>query len=175
MTDIEIDNETEEVEAVEETPVETEEETVATVSKAEFDDMRTKLKGALEKERAAKKDLERQVAPEEGSAEANEALMARTNSLESALVAQAATAQLIAAGLSTDPARFVKLLDMDIITVNDDGSVDGIEEQVLEISRDYSDLFKKAAPAPAEAKRDTVAVEKPMSASERQAQMVLGN
>ena len=104
------------------------------------------------------------------------------------MVAHAAQAALAAAGCKAedDITRLARLIDRDQVTVEDDGTVTGLDEQVAALAVTYSESFRPArrqaagghAPAPAD---DGVvnpgpgrAAAKKMTASERQAEALTG-
>lgn len=62
---------------------------------------------------------------------------------KSLYVKQAAKAALAQAGLIGKPDRLLKLIDMDDVTVDEDGSLVGLDAQVRELRQEYRDLFSK--------------------------------
>ncbi|MFI5687895.1 hypothetical protein [Streptomyces sp. NPDC051636] len=73
--------------------------------------------------------------------------------------------------------RLMKLVDLDALDVDEDGSVSGLESAVADVIRDFPDLFatapRKPKPRPTGAPRPA-AVEKPKSTAELHAARLLG-
>lgn len=61
-------------------------------------------------------------------------------------VKQAAKSEFLAAGLTGQPDRLIRMLDMDEIDVSDDGEVTGLKEQIEDIKADFPDLFADDKP-----------------------------
>lgn len=107
-------------------------------------EQREKLK-ALEAEVAKQKkegggdtdDLEAKL--EAAKAEAQESA---AGTWKARTVKQAAKAALYAEGLSGSPDRLIKLLDLDDIDIDDEGEIDGLEEQIVELKEEFPDRFK---------------------------------
>jgi hypothetical protein len=57
------------------------------------------------------------------------------------LIKQAARAAFVSAGLQGSPDRLVKLLDMDDIEIDDDGDIEGLDDQVEELKAEFPKLF----------------------------------
>lgn len=111
---------------------------------------------ALARERAARKTAERQLRElrrknetdaEKAEREAEENAEKRWRP---AAIKAAARAALVEAKLKGDPGRAVKLIDLDVIDIDEDGEVSGLDEQIAELKKDYAELFetpvKKARP-----------------------------
>jgi hypothetical protein len=92
------------------------------------------------------------------------------------VVRTAAKAALAEAGLIGKPDRLIKLLDMDELEIDDDGEIDGLEDQIRGLKADYPDLFQKrtrAGRVQGADRRSTGGAQK-LSSAERIAQMALG-
>lgn len=62
------------------------------------------------------------------------------------VVRSAASSALVAAGLIGSPDRLLKLLDMDDIDVDpSSGKIDGVDDAVADLKRDYPHLFRRKA------------------------------
>ena len=59
------------------------------------------------------------------------------------LVNREARAALKDAGLIGETGPLLKLLDLDDIDVTDDGDVEGLDEQIADLQRQYGALFRK--------------------------------
>jgi hypothetical protein len=57
------------------------------------------------------------------------------------VVKQAAKTSFVSQGLKGSPDKLIRLLDLEDIEVDDEGEIDGLDEQVLEIKEEYPDLF----------------------------------
>lgn len=57
---------------------------------------------------------------------------------------QAAKAAFLEAGLTGKPDGLLKLIDFDDLEINEDGDVDGLDDQVTQIKGDYPELFRKS-------------------------------
>lgn len=81
-------------------------------------------------------------------------------------VQSAAKSALKDAGLSEGTDRFVKLLDLSSVTVDEDGTVSGLEDQIADLKEDFKDLFAPKAPrkttvrGDAAGRRETVVIPK---------------
>lgn len=93
------------------------------------------------------------------------------------LVKAAARAALSEAGLGGSTDRVMRLLDLEALTVDDDGDVVGLAGEVTRIKDEYPEFFQtekpKAKARPTAADRKP-AEEKPRSTAERHAMKVLG-
>jgi Phage minor structural protein GP20 len=73
----------------------------------------------------------------------NDAVAATSKKWMPKLVASAARASLVAAGLVGSPDRLLKMLDHDDLEVDDDGEVSGLDEQVADMKAEYPEVFTK--------------------------------
>lgn len=93
------------------------------------------------------------------------------------LVKAAARAALSEAGLGGSTDRVLRLLDLDALSVDDDGDVIGLDGEVARIKDEYPEFFQTDKPKsrvrPTAADRKP-AEEKPKSSAERHAAKVLG-
>jgi hypothetical protein len=93
------------------------------------------------------------------------------------LVKAAARAALSEAGLGGSTDRVLRLLDLDVLSVDDDGDVVGLDGEVARVKDEYPEFFQtekpkpKARPTAADRKP---AEEKPKSSAEVHAMRVLG-
>lgn len=76
-----------------------------------------------------------------------------------------------------DVDRLTKYIDFDGVTVNDDDSIEGLDEKIESLKGDFPELFdpKKRVAGTADAGNGTKEVRKPMSATEIQMAQILGN
>ena len=144
---------------------------------------RDKLKKALQDERELKKserkkrtDAEaklRQNAPnpDEATKAIEEARTAAREPLIRKLLTASARSAFLTAGFQGEVSeRFIKLIDRDALDIDDDGEIDGLDEQVAQIKRDFPEKFKRKRTGPGDTgKADREERPKAMSASERQA------
>ncbi len=94
----------------------------------------------------------------------------------------AARAALSTAGLQGSPSRLVSLLDLNEVTVDDDGEVVGLDDQVKLLKTEYPGLFAATEGAtktkPAVGKLEiggrTAAPTKPKSSAQRLAEQIIG-
>lgn len=63
-----------------------------------------------------------------------------------AIVRSAAAAAFATAGVTEKPERLIKLLDLDKVTVGDDGAVTGLDGEVKRLQKDYPEFFATATP-----------------------------
>ena len=124
--------------------------------------------GALKKERAEKKALEKYLSPEErkaartpkpsdmpgalkqsvdtGTAEVDEQIRKARSETEDKfrplLAKSAARAALAAGGATGDLKKMVKLLDLGELDISADGEVEGLDEQIDELKKDFPSLFR---------------------------------
>ncbi|MFC8447666.1 phage scaffolding protein [Kitasatospora sp. NPDC057223] len=94
------------------------------------------------------------------------------------IVNQAARAALAEAGVAGGPDRVLRLLDLDALSVDDDGDVVGLDSEVSRLKDDYPEFFAKAEERPRPKARPTgapkpPAPDKPKSAAEQHAARVL--
>jgi hypothetical protein len=107
-------------------------------------------KSALQKERDRAKNAERQLRELRRRNESDGEKMQREAEEEAekrykpqAIKAYAQGA-LAAAKIKGDPARATKLLDMEELDLDEDGTVIGLDEQIAQLKTDYPDLFEPA-------------------------------
>ncbi len=166
-------------------------------SKADWEALQESLRKARRDARAAKKATQGNGTPpgdkqgddtgpdvEKVKADATAAADGRWKPL---VVRAAARSAFIEAGLALPKknpdgamARVLKLLDVEDLTIEDDGTVDGLAEQVEEIKGDFPELFTAAgrngrAGRVDGADRSGQAPGKPKTASEIQAAALLGS
>jgi len=95
------------------------------------------------------------------------------------IINQAARAALAEAGVSGGPDRLLRLLDLDALSVDDDGDVIGLATEVDRLKEQYPEFFVKAADAtPRPKARPTAAPkppapDKPKNSWDRHAQRIL--
>lgn len=91
------------------------------------------------------------------------------------VVKQAAKAALATAG-AEKPERLLRLVDIDSLDVDDDGEVDGLDDEIDRLREDYPELFKRRRGGRVETgdRSDGKGSRKPMTATERQAAAILG-
>lgn len=119
---------------------------------------------------------------DDDSDEDDDAPSQRTVALELKLKKSAAKAALLEAGLTGEAGRFVRMLDFDDVDIDDDGDVDGLEDQIDELKDDYPEFFvdsKKPIRRRAPGSRDTgsgrgKADDKPKSSTARLAAQLVG-
>lgn len=116
----------------------------------------SKLMSALKSEREARKAAEREAKDLKKKNETDtekairEAVEAATSTTEEKyknfVVSAEAKIRLAKAGLTAAPERFVKMIDTSAVAVGDDGTIDGLDDQIASIKKDFSELFtgKKA-------------------------------
>lgn len=68
------------------------------------------------------------------------------NKYKKTLAYSEAKAELAAMGLNTKPERFLKMLELDEVSVTEDGEVLGLKDQLTQIKNDFPEVFKKKAP-----------------------------
>jgi hypothetical protein len=93
------------------------------------------------------------------------------------LVKAAARAALAEAGVTGSAERVMRLVDLEALSVDDDGDVVGVDEEVTRLKEEYPEFFQTVKPKPKA--RPTAAdrqpaEEKPKSTAERHAMKVLG-
>jgi hypothetical protein len=64
-----------------------------------------------------------------------------TGKYKGLIVRTEAKSMLLAAGLKQAPARFVRMIDLDEVEVDDDGTISGLEDQIDGIKTDFPELF----------------------------------
>lgn len=116
-------------------------------TKADYDALQAALKKSRREARAAKRGTP---AGDEGDGEAaaqqavQAAQQAATEKWKPMVVRTAARAVFAEAGLVADGGamtKVLKMLDLDDLDVTDDGDVEGLEDQVEDIKRDFPALF----------------------------------
>lgn len=171
------------------------EETDADASSEEDDDgddpaklkaSRDRLKEALARANAdARRNRERYKAakaaadkkpegsPDEAAKAIEEARVAAREPLVRKLLTASAKSAFLSAGFQGEVSeRFIKLIDRDALDIDDDGEIDGLDEQVAQIKRDFPEKFKRKRTGPGDTgKHDAEpAGGKKLTASQRQAQ-----
>lgn len=145
MTDTEINDEVEVDEAdAEETDTTVEEEATDT----EVEKIRLALAKANKEAAKYRHELKQLKTQNESDTDKvnREAVEAVTAKWQKVFVQSEAKAQLAQMGLTAGADRFVKMIDFDEVTVDDDGQVDGLNEQLLIIKADFPEVFKKRVP-----------------------------
>ncbi|MEU6233859.1 phage scaffolding protein [Kitasatospora sp. NPDC047058] len=146
--------------------------TVAALKKANDEAKRSRL---------ALKELEAKGRANEGDHERaiREATEAVENQWKPRIINQAARAALAEAGVAGGPARVLKLLDTDALTVDDDGDVIGLDSEIDRLRTDYPELFARPEPAKPKARPTAApkppAPDKPKSSWEQHAARLRGN
>ena len=144
------------------------------VSAEEAKAIRQALKKAnaeAKKYRLEAKELKKKTASDDEKA-TMEAVEEATKEVESRykgfLVAAEAKSALTEAGLASGHDRFLKMLDLDAIEVEEDGTIEGLDEQVAALKTDFPEVFgkKKGAPGKADA-APKAPTSKKMSSAER--------
>lgn len=158
-------------------------------TKKDYDALQLALKNARKAERAARRNGRDDKGGKDGDDKGGddkdvERVRAEIESKAVAtwkplIVNQAARAALVEAGLMGAPDRLLKLLDLDEIDVDPEtGEIDGLEEQIEDMRKDYSSLFRKRGGARRIDAGDKDRRErsgKKMSATELQAAALLGD
>lgn len=122
-------------------------------TKADFDALQDVVKKERAKARAARKEAGTGPKPKDDASAGDTPDLARLT-LDAETKAAAAwkplvirgqaAAALKEAGLIGDPARLLKLIDVDDIDVDPEtGELDGLDEQVAELKKDYGQLFRR--------------------------------
>lgn len=129
-------------EEVDETPDETEEST------EETEELPDKIKDILAKNRKATRDAEaravaaeKALAAKESAPDGVEAAPA-DDKFKTLFINTAAKSALVEAGLSTGTDRFLKMLDLSSVSVDDSGKVTGLDDQIAELKSDFKDLLE---------------------------------
>ena len=153
------------------------------VTREEFEEMRNALKEATRKEREARKAAEKQLKEFQVKDEtdtdriAREAAEAAASNFKGHLVKAEAKAQLLALGLTASPERFLKMVDLESIVIDDDGSIEGLEDQIQGIREEFPEVFRKkpaGTPDAGKQRTESPAKQEPKSAAERVAQFAIG-
>lgn len=106
-------------------------------------------KKALQRERAARKQAERDLKTlqTENENESEKRLREATEEVERkyhGLIARSAfRAALAEAGLQKGQQKLMKLLDLEDVTVDEDGEVEGVDAQVDALKKDFPELFSR--------------------------------
>ena len=109
--------------------------------------------------------------PDEATKAIEEARTAAREPLIRKLLTASARSAFLTAGFQGEVSeRFIKLIDRDALDIDDDGEIDGLDEQIAQIKRDFPEKFKRKRTGPGDTgKADREERPKAMSASERQA------
>jgi len=109
--------------------------------------------------------------PDEAAKAIEEARTAAREPLIRKLLTASARSAFLTAGFQGEVSeRFIKLIDRDALDIDDDGEIDGLDEQIAQIKRDFPEKFKRKRTGPGDTgKADREERPKAMSASERQA------
>lgn len=145
-----------------------------TVARAELDKVIRERQAAKQKLRDAQQRIaDMTKANEDESAkatrEAREAALSEADKRYKPLIIRtSAKAELVAAGVRADKvARLTKLLDLDEIEVEDDGSVSGLAEQVTALKEEWPELFEETKPRKATSKAADGAAKPPATKKPR--------
>jgi hypothetical protein len=142
-------------------------------------DVQRQLNELRDKYKDQETETEKAVRAAEEKAEARYKPIAVRKAVRSALVEAGATAATDGDKEKTEAriARLMKLIDVGDLSIDDDGEVLGVDEQIDGLRADYPELFepaaKKAKVRPTGAPK-SAAPEKPKSTAERHAAKILG-
>lgn len=142
--EVDIVNETDidsNIEEVDTEPEETEEE-----SEEEETELPDAVKDILKKNRKAVREAEaRASAAEKALAKAQngetESDTTASDRFKDLYISSAAKSALLDAGITTGTDRFLKMLDLSKVEVDDDGKVSGLEDQIEDIKEDFKDVL----------------------------------
>lgn len=150
------------------------------------DDKDAGAKKALERERARVKRLKERLSAAEKRATSAPSDDDKVKAAEQAgqqadakwkprVIKQAARGALAEAG-AMNPQRLVGLLKIDDLEVDDDGEVDGLEDEIDRLKDEFPELFRKKRAAPLETGDRSAGkgAGRPKSDSQRQADAILG-
>ena len=98
------------------------------------------------REAALKAELEKLKKDTEKPAEETEA--PADDRYKKLFVNTAAKSALVEAGLSSGTERFLKMLDLDAVDVDDEGNITGLTDQVSALTEEFADLVVPKEPAP---------------------------
>jgi hypothetical protein len=114
----------------------------------------TRMQNALRKEREQHKVTKTQLSEVKKAHETENERRAREMAEQAAQQAVAtikpqaaraiARAELKAAGINGDPARAVRMLDLDSLELTEDGEIDGLADQIAAMKADYPAMFGKS-------------------------------
>ncbi|MCX5522205.1 phage scaffolding protein [Streptomyces bobili] len=147
--------------------------------KQEKADVQRQLNELRDKYKEQETETEKAVREAEEKAEARYKPIAVRKAVRAALVEAGATAATEGDKAKTEAriARLMKLVDVGDLSIDDDGEVLGVDEQIDGLRADYPELFdapaRKAKPRPTGAPRPAAA-EKPKSTAEIHANRILG-
>jgi phage protein D len=147
-TDPIVDEEVSQEEEIDETPVEdTTEETEEQEPEKEAEELPDAVKEILKKNRKAVREAEARALA------AEKALAAKESGKEEATPSEADTkfkelylnsaakAALVEAGITTGTDRFLKMLDLSSVEVDDSGAISGLEDQIADLKEDFKDVL----------------------------------
>lgn len=131
---------------IEESPEETEEEVAE--EETEEEPLPEKIKEILAKNRKAVREAEARAlaaekalaAKEKGAEETTESTPS-DDKFKKLYIDNAAKAALVEAGLSTGTDRFLKMLDLSSVDVDDSGKISGLEDQIADLKADFKDIL----------------------------------
>ena len=164
-------------EEVDETTTEPETNEEESNEEQEEEELPEAVKDILKKNRKAVREAEaRAVAAEKAlaakeKAPAEEEAAPVDDKFKTLFVNTAAKAALAEAGLSVGTDRFLKMLDLSSVEVDDSGNVSGLEDQIADLKEEFKDLLapktvkKPVTKADGAGRRETPAV--PMSSADR--------
>lgn len=160
-------------ESVEEPVNEEVEETEESIDPDDFEAVKKALKKAnheAAKYRHELKELREQTESEQEKAlrQAREEAANEAKQEYVQLVARAeAKAKLREAGVTGNIDRLIKLIEFDELEVNEDGGVDGLDDQINGLKEDYKELFDKTRSAPKVDAGDKAPPSAPKSSAEK--------
>jgi hypothetical protein len=106
-------------------------------------------KKALQRERQARKDAEKELkrlrkkSEDENDRKIREATETVEQKYHGILARTAFRAALAEAGLKKGQGKLMKLLDLEEVEVSEDGSVEGIDSQVKSLKKEFPELFSR--------------------------------
>lgn len=158
----EVDEDDTEVESTEEESEETQEEETPEEELPDTvkDILRKNRKIAREKE-AENAELKKKIAELENPDAPKEEVAPAPDKFKDLFVKTAAKSALTAAGFSKATDRFVKMIDFDDLDIDDDGNIDGLDEQIEVLKKEFADVIAPKAPVRKTVKTDAAGSREP--------------
>lgn len=135
------------------------------IPKRRFDEVTQMYRDALSKSSALEKEIEGYKTKDVRIAELEKQIndMKESYEKEKAIAKKTIAIDKMIGDTSVDSEVLKKLLDIDKITINDKGEIEGLEEQIKRLQKEKSYLFKKSQPVVTKSVTQTTKPEKTLA------------
>ena len=138
-----VDEELSQQEEVDETPEASEETTEVEESEETEEELDDRVKEILKKNRKELREAKAELTAlkKEREAKTAEPSEAADDKFKTLFINSAAKTALVEAGITTGTDRFLKMLDLSSVEVDESGAITGLDDQIADIKADFKDIL----------------------------------